>query len=56
MAWVGEMKDAEGESGDEKRFDGGLAPSPEKRALSVEILIGKEYLCNLSRADRRLEK
>ena len=26
MACVGEMKDAEGESGDEKRFDGGLAP------------------------------
>ena len=27
---MGEMKDAEGESGDEKRFDGGLAPSPKK--------------------------
>ena len=36
------MKDAEGESGDEKRFDGGLAPSPEKRALSVEILFAFE--------------
>lgn len=42
MAWAGEMKDAEGESGDEKRFDGGLAPSPEKRALSVEILFAFE--------------
>ena len=33
MAWVGEQKDTEGESGDEKRFDGGLAPSPKRKEL-----------------------
>lgn len=32
MAWVGEEKDTEGESADEGRFDGGLAPSPEKKS------------------------
>lgn len=32
MAWVGEQKDTVEESGDEKRFDDGLAPSPKKKS------------------------